>query len=147
MTATVLVNSQGKAYMTSDNKVLISPSEGNKVAVNSSGKAYMTSGNKVLLIPRTSNTVTVYIYIVQQGLSGGKVTIGEQTFSNLVTGETYTYEATIGESYTLYVTRPQSTLASISDSNGNKLANESYTFTATEDVTYRVRIYLSGPPA
>ena len=98
-----------------------------------------------------SNTVTVSIYVYGSSsrVSIATITIGNETFTNLVSGTTYTFEAQVGESYTLQVQNDTWEVA-IKDANGNNLSynastTASYTFTASEDITYQV--YVSGDKA
>ena len=91
------------------------------------------------------STVTVSIYATGSTISAATVTIGNETFTNLVAETTYTFEANKNESYTLRLQRSGRAVA-IRDSNDNVLVgypntysdDVSYTFTATSDVTYRV---------
>lgn len=91
------------------------------------------------------STVIISIYAYGSTISDATVTIGDETFTNLVAGTTYTFEANKNESYTLRIQRSGRTVG-INDSNGNVLVgypndysdDVSYTFTATSDVTYEV---------
>ena len=91
------------------------------------------------------STVIISIYANGPTISDATITIGDETFTNLVAGTTYTFEANKNESYTLRIQRYARTVA-IEDSNGNTLVgypntysdDVSYTFTATSDITYKV---------
>lgn len=97
------------------------------------------------MINSGGNTVTVSIYAYGATIEDATVTIGNETFTNLVSSTTYTFEADKNESYTLRIQRSGRAVA-IMDSNGNTLVgypntysdDVSYTFTATSDVTYKV---------